>query len=158
MRQLLLGLGLSVLEVWWDTDTAPDGAEAEEWLAANAAAAVAAVGGPRVGVARSWGTRALAKLLRAGSAPATTVWIAPLVRHPEVRAALEGCGESACVVAGTADELVPATGLRALEAAGATVVPIPGANHGFEVDGPAASARALADALDALHAFLERRL
>jgi hypothetical protein len=158
VRQLLLGLGLSVLEVWWDTDTAPDGEEGEEWLAANAAAAFAAAGGARVGVGRSWGTRALAKLALGGSAPSTTVWIAPLLGHPEVRAALERCGESACVVTGTADGLVPAPDLRAVEAAGVTVVRIDGANHGFEVDGPAASARALAAALDELHAFLERSL
>jgi hypothetical protein len=158
VRQLLLGLGLSVLEVWWDADTAPGGEEGEEWLAANAAAAVAAAGGPRVGVGRSWGTRALAKLVLDGSAPATTVWIAPLLGHPEVRAALERAGGSACVVAGTADELVPEPELRAVAAAGATVVRLEGANHGLEVGGAAASARALADALDELQVFLERSL
>jgi hypothetical protein len=158
VRLLLLGLGLSVLEVWWDTDAAPDGDEGEEWLAANAAAAVAAAGGPRVGVARSWGARALAKLVLAGSGPATTVWIAPLIRHPEVREALERVGESACIVAGTADDLVPHADLREVEAAGTTVVLLPGGNHGLEVGGPAASARALADALDELHIFLDRSL
>ena len=89
MRQLLLGLGLSVLELWWDTDTAPDGDEGEEWLAASAGAAVAAAGQVRVGVGRSSGSRALAKLVLDGSAPATTVWITPLLGHPEVRAALD---------------------------------------------------------------------
>ena len=158
VRQLLLGLGLSVLEVWWDTDTAPDGDEGEEWLTANAAAAVAAVGLPQVAVARSWGTRALAKLVLGDSAPATTIWMAPLLGHPEVREALERCAVTACLVAGTADGLVPEPAVRAVEAAGATVVRIRGANHGFEVGGPAASARALADALDELHIFLERSL
>lgn len=160
-RALLLTLGLSVLEVWWHADLAPDGDEGEAWLAASAAAgasAAAAAAPLRVAVGRSWGAQALAKLVVGGSAPGTTVWIAPLLRHPEVREALERCGESACLVTGTADELVPEADVRAVEGAGATVVRIQGANHGFEVDGPAASARALADALDELHVFLERSL
>lgn len=160
-RQLLLSLGLSVLELWWHADTAPDGEDGERWLAANAAAgaAAAAAAAPLlVGVARSWGARGLAKLVLAGSPPATTVWIAPLLGHAEVRTALERAGESACLLAGTADGLVPLADVRSVEATGVVVVPIHGANHGLEVDGPAASARALAGALDELHVFLERSL
>jgi hypothetical protein len=160
-RQLLLDLGMSVLEVWWHADEASDDEAGEEWLAANAAAGTAAAAEAtplRVAVARSWGCRALAKLVLAGSAPATTVWITPLLRHPEVRETLDRCAESACVVAATADPYVPADDVRAVEAAGATVVRIHGANHGLEVGGAASSARALADALDELHAFLERSL
>jgi hypothetical protein len=161
VRVLLLGLGVSVLEVWWHADEASDDEEGERWLAANAAAgaAAAAQAAPlRVAVARSWGSRALAKLVLADSSPATTVWITPLLRHAEIRDALARCAASACVVAATADPFVPEDDVRPLEAAGATVVRIHGANHGLEVGGAAASARALADALDELQTFLEPRL
>jgi hypothetical protein len=155
VRVLLLELGEAVLEVWWDTDSVPAGEE-EAWLAASARAAAAAATPLLVGVGRSWGTRALAKLVLEGAAPSTTVWLAPLLGHPDVTQAVARAGDGACVVAGTADELVPEPELRRAEAAGATVIRIAGASHALEVGGAAASARALADALDELHVFLER--
>jgi hypothetical protein len=159
-RALLLELGLSVLELWWDAETAPlaHGDEADAWLAAHAEAGVRAAsqaGDLRVLVGRSFGTCALARIVRGGEAPAAaTIWIAPLLGREDVRAALEEAAPSAFVVGGTADESFDLETAEALRGSGARLALVEGANHGLEAGGAAGSARALADVLDAMRAFL----
>jgi acetyl esterase/lipase len=160
-RALLLELGLSVLEVWWDTDHAPRDAQ-DAWLEASvrAGAAAAAEAAPlRVLVGRSFGTVGVAKLvLRGQPAGALTIWIAPLLGVDEVRQALGEAAPSAFVVAGTADELVDEAAAAALALRGATLALVEGGDHGLDVGDAAASARSLADVLDAMRGFLQRRL
>lgn len=159
-RALLLAHRLTVLELWWDAEAAPSGAEVEDWLLERALSAVAAAPTPlRLALGRSLGSRALAKLVVAGAAPSVLVWVAPLLVHPEVRRAAREAAPASCIVAGTADEATPRDDLRAVEDAGATMVRIEGASHGFEAGGSAADdARALALALDELDAFVRGAL
>lgn len=150
---------MAVLEVWWDAEGAPAGGETEAaWLDGNSAAAARAASGLaplRVLVGRSFGTLALAKLVHGGQwSDALSVWIAPLLRSDEVRRALERAAASAFVVGGTADELFDPAGAEAAQSRGARLALVEGGNHGLDVGDAAASARALADVLDAMRDFL----
>lgn len=159
VRALLLAHSLSVLELWWDAEAAPSGDAGEAWLLERARTAASAAPVPmRVAVGRSFGSRALAKLVLEAEAPPALVWIAPLLFHPEVRRAAVQTASASCVLAGTSDEATPAAELSELEEAGATVVRIDGGNHGFETGHPADDARALAAALDAVDGFLRDAL
>jgi hypothetical protein len=148
-----------VLEVWWRTEDAPDGDEVEAWLLGRARTAAAAAPAPvLVVVGRSWGSRALAKLVLAGEAPDVLVWVTPLLPHAEVRRAVDAAAPRSLVIAGTADEMTPRNHLDRLRSLGATVAPVDGGDHGLGVGEAAASARALAEVLDALGAFLASAL
>jgi hypothetical protein len=157
-RALLLAHGISVLEAWWDVETLPEGEEREAWLERNAEAAARAAdkAAPvRILVGRSTGTRAVAKLVgRSEWQDAATIWIAPLNRHAEVHAALEGGRGPAFVVGGTADDLFDAEAALALRERGATVFLVEQGNHALEVGDAPQSARALADVLEAMASFL----
>ena len=144
-RALLLELGYGVLEVWWDAETKPT--PGNGWYRDNARAAVAAAREERVSllVGRSIGTAALAHLPEWNER--ASLWLAPLTHAAPVRDALAAWRGPKLVVAGDADEsFEPVDGVE-------TVV-VPGANHGFDVGDAAASARALAGALDGMRAFL----
>ena len=144
-RTLLVELGLGVLEVWWDAATKPD--DGREWYRANAVAALAAAGEPRVRllVGRSIGTIALSLLPE--YADRASLWIAPLTTLAPVREALVSWRGPKLVVAGSADETFDPV-------AGVETVLVPEANHGFDVGDAAASARALADALDRMREWV----
>jgi pimeloyl-ACP methyl ester carboxylesterase len=157
-REVLLGEGLAVLEVWWDAGRAPDG-DLEPWLDAHVEAALAAASEAReVGclVGRSFGTLAVARALPNRLASVPTIWLAPLFTRPEVVAAVVGAGSSAFVAGGSGDALFAGEGVERARAAGAEVVVVEGADHGLGLDDPAASARALADVLDRMRLFLRR--
>jgi pimeloyl-ACP methyl ester carboxylesterase len=150
----------AVLEVWWDVDTAPVD-DIEGWLLASASAGVeaAATGGRRLElvVGRSLGTRALALLSARGLlGDLATVWLAPLVHYPEVREALLAHASSAFVVGGSEDAAFDLETAELLAAQGAEVEVIEGGDHGFQLEDPAASARALAGVLDRLRLFARR--
>lgn len=144
-RTLLLELGLGVLEVWWDAETKPE--QSEPWYRDNARAAIAAAGEERVRllVGRSIGTGALAHLAEWNHVP--SLWIAPLTYAAPVRDALAAWRGPKLVVAGDADEAFEPV-------AGVNAVLVSGADHGFDVGDAAASARALADALDRVRGWL----
>ncbi|MBD0330744.1 MAG: hypothetical protein ICV64_11660 [Thermoleophilia bacterium] len=144
-RALLLELGLGVLEVWWDAATKPRASEG--WFRENALAAVRAAGGDRVAVlvGRSIGTGALAHLPEWNDR--SSLWLAPLTSVRPVREALLAWRGPKLVVAGDADEA-----FEPVE--GVDTVLVRGADHGFDLGDAAASARALADALEGMRRFL----
>jgi pimeloyl-ACP methyl ester carboxylesterase len=160
--RLLRERGPSVLEVWWDAEGAPD-ADFRAWLETNALAGAAAAreGGRSLALAagRSIGTGGLAALAARGELRGTpTVWLAPLLGHEEIVDALGRLDAPAFVACGEADELCPSEQLARVRGAGHDVHVVPGGNHGLAVAGAAASARALADLLDRLEAFLRQAL
>ena len=146
-RALLVEHGYDVVEVWWDGDTRIDGDES--WYRENAVAAVTAAGEDRVRVlvGRSLGTIALSLL--PDLADLASIWIAPLNHLPEVRHALTSWRGPALVVAGDDD---PA--FEPIE--GVETVIVPGGDHALNVGGAVGSARALADALERMDAWLGR--
>jgi pimeloyl-ACP methyl ester carboxylesterase len=157
-RAVLQAEGLAVLEVWWDADSAPPD-DTWSWVDAHVSAALAfASNEHRLGflVGRSFGTWALARAVSGEhETPAVpTIWISPLLHDEPVLAALEGLRAPALVVGGRADHLFDIAAAEKLRAAGAQVVLIEGADHALEIDDPAASARLLADAIDAIRAFV----
>jgi pimeloyl-ACP methyl ester carboxylesterase len=160
-RAVLLAERLGVLEVWWDAGSAPEH-DREGWLDANVAAALAAAaeeGAPALLVGRSLGTWALARALLASAPPLSgvpTVWLAPLLGHPAVSAALQGVDAPAFVVGGSSDEAFDVAEAEALRDRGVEVVVLDGANHGLEVEDPPTSARLLADMLERLRDFVVR--
>ena len=85
-----------------------------------------------------------------------TVWLAPLLERPPVLAALKDLRAPAFVVGGSGDESFNLVEAEALRDSGVEVIVLDGANHGLEVDDPAASARLLADVLDRLRSFVAR--
>jgi len=85
-----------------------------------------------------------------------TVWLAPLLDHPPVLNALKELRAPAFVVGGSSDEAFNLTEAQSLKMNGAEVVVLDGADHGLEVDDPAASARHLADVLDEMRGFVAR--
>jgi hypothetical protein len=144
-RALLTQQGFDVLEVWWDAETKPE--SKPEWYRANAEAAIRAAGYGRVGllVGRSMGTVALSFLPELSHLK--SIWIAPLTTLEPVREALLAWRGPRMVIAGDADQAFePVLGVETLL--------IPNADHGLDVGDAAASARALADALDAMRVFV----
>jgi hypothetical protein len=146
-RALLAEQGYNVLEVWWDADTCPD--PPDPWCRENALAAITAAGEDRVRllIGRSLGTIGLAAL--AEKADLASIWIAPLTYLPHVRDALVSWRGPALAVAGDADD-----GFVAVD--GVETVVVPRGDHGLDVGEAAASARALAAALDEIRAWLVR--
>ena len=147
-RALLIEHGYDVVEVWWKGDERPEADDA--WYRDNALAAVAAAGEGRVRlvVGRSMGTIALSLLLRELGG-LTSMWIAPLTYLAPVREALLWWPGPKLVVAGEADSAFePVEGV-------ATVL-VPGGDHALTAGGAPASARALANALDAMDTWLRR--
>lgn len=149
VRMLLLQRGYDVLEVWWQAETRPEQMkDRDAWYRESGLAAIRAAGEERVRllVGRSIGTAALTAL-QASHGSLASLWIAPLTTHHEVRAALNAWGGPKLVVAGDSDqafEPVPAV----------ETILIPGGDHALNVGEAAASARALADALDRIGAWL----
>lgn len=158
---LLREQGWSVLEVWWDADTLPDDREARDtWRLANAEAAIAGLaargGELALLVGRSLGTVALAQL-RASPERALlpSVWIVPLLQVERVRESLLAGGPR-FLLCGGADAAYDANAAAAIERSGGEVVVLAGANHSLGVGDAPASARALADGLERMGAFLRR--
>jgi hypothetical protein len=145
VRALLLERGFGVLGVWWDAETKPE--ESKPWYRDNALAALAAAGHERVRllVGRSIGTAALTHLPEWNDV--SSLWIAPLTSAAHVRDALAAWRGPKLVVAGGADDAFEPV-------AGVETVLVPGADHGFDVGDAAASARALADALDRIRVWV----
>lgn len=146
-RALLRSLRPSVLEVWWNWDGAP--AEARrEWarLAAAAACARASEALPlRAAVGRSSGTAVLVSLVDDLDASVATAWIAPPLGQPGVEEAVRSR---------SADEAAEPPVLARLRETEVREVELEGADRSLSLSAPAASARALADALDAVQTFL----
>lgn len=149
VRALLLEQGYDVLEAWWQADERPEPKESRAaWYRESGLAAIRAAGKERVCllVGRSLGTAALTVLI-ASHGSLASLWIAPLTTHREVREALTAWIGPKLVVAGDADEafkLVPAI----------ETILVPGGDHGLNVGEAAASARALAAALDGIRSWL----
>ena len=162
-RDLLNAQGLAVLEVWWDFDTAPDH-DLELWLDDHIDAALDAAARDHdvaVLVGRSLGTWALARAVSGDEwdhRACPTIWLAPLLNEPSVLKALHELRTPAFVVGGGRDEAFRLDEVPRLQAGGADVLVLEGAHHGLAVADPAASARLLADVLDAMGTFLARVL
>ena len=99
----------------------------------------------RLLVGRSIGTAALAHLPEWNHV--SSLWIAPLTSAAHVREALAAWRGPKLVVAGDADDAFQPV-------ASVETVLVPGADHGFDVGDAAASAHALADALDRVGAWV----
>jgi pimeloyl-ACP methyl ester carboxylesterase len=160
-RAVLEAERLAVLEVWWDAGSAAE-SDRDDWLDANVAAALATASEEfelALLVGRSLGTWALARALSASTPPidgVPTVWLAPLLDLPVVKAALRELDAPAFVVGGSSDEAFNVAEAEALRDRGVEVVIVDGANHGLEVHDPPTSARLLADTLERLRDFVAR--
>lgn len=160
-RALLQQVGLAVLEVWWDTGSAPDD-DLRRWVGENALAATreAARRHPvRVLVGRSMGTGGLAALLAESDyEDLPTIWLAPLVRNDRIRAALTNARGPCLIVGGTADDSFDVDFVRSIESARTHVVLLEGAHHGLAVDDPVASLYLLESMLESIRLFLDRHV
>jgi pimeloyl-ACP methyl ester carboxylesterase len=160
-RAVLQAAGLAVFEVWWDAGSLPKD-DREGWLDANLSAALTAASQEHslaLLAGRSLGTWALARAVSKSdwkAHPLPTVWLAPLLNHPPVLNALKELRAPAFVVGGSSDEAFDLTEAELLKKSGADVIVLDGADHGLEVDNPAASARHLADVLDEMRGFVNR--
>jgi hypothetical protein len=144
-------LGLSLLEVWWETPDADP-----VWLGAVAEAALdraRAIRPLEAVVAKSMGTWALSCVPVLPDV--ATVWLTPLVREAGVVDAIAACQNRAIVVAGSADPLFDLGVVERLTAADVDVVVLEDADHRLEVGDPVASARLLVGWLERLQAFLQ---
>lgn len=149
-RALLVESGYDVLEVWWDGDSRPEEpAERAAWYRDNALAGLRAAGQDRVRllVGRSIGTIGLSSVRDHDDL--ASLWIAPLTVFAPVRDGLRAWRGPALVVVGDADE-----GYEPV--AGVETAVVPNGDHGLAVGDAAASARALADALDVVRGWLAR--
>lgn len=160
-RTLLSEQGLSVLEVWWDTD-AIVGDDVEAWLLANARAGYDAIAArdrePALLVGRSLGTLALALLGdHDGAARLPSIWIAPLMHRERVRESLlhdSGRATRRFVLCGGADPAYDPGVAAHLQEHGDDLVVVDRAGHGLDCGDAPASARALAEALERMRDFL----
>jgi pimeloyl-ACP methyl ester carboxylesterase len=145
----------------WDAGSLPKD-DREGWLDANLSAALTAASQEHslaLLAGRSLGTWALARAVSKSdwkAHPLPTVWLAPLLNHPPVLNALKELRAPAFVVGGSSDEAFDLTEAELLKKSGADVIVLDGADHGLEVDNPAASARHLADVLDEMRGFVNR--
>ncbi|HKI92382.1 MAG TPA: hypothetical protein VJ986_08765, partial [Gaiellaceae bacterium] len=115
---------------------------------------------PTVLVGRSLGTNALA-LLRASDAEAAclpSIWIAPLMHREDVRESLLRGGGRRFVLCGGADAAYDPGLTPLLREHDADVVVLEGADHMLDCGDAAASARALAAALERMREFVARAL
>ena len=164
--QLLLQRGADVLQLLTDyTVKAFQGSTPQEqsaWLSGDARAAVQTAGAQReyarlVLVGKSIGTLAMAQLIEANmGAGAATIWLTPLLHHPQVVEAASACPDPSLFVAGTADPAFDAVAMRRIQdATGAEVLLIEGANHSMEVPGDIfRSLRILAEVMEGIDSFL----
>jgi predicted alpha/beta-hydrolase family hydrolase len=165
--KLLLSRGADVLQVRADY-TGPGyqslpQAERGAWLAADAQAAVDAARqqgkyDKLVLVGKSIGTIALASLTP-HQPQAISIWLTPLLHHPQVIEAAEHNRGAALFVAGTADDLFDAAELKRIQAATqAEALLIEGGDHSLEIKADFfASLQALEQTLRAMAGFLDRQ-
>ena len=138
-RAVLRAAGWSVRVVRWNPPPAP------EEVVALGRDLLTGDGSCGLVVAKSLSTRLLPL---AGELALPGVWLTPLLREPDVRAAAAAATAPALLVGGTAD---PFWDGEAAAASGQRVLEVPGADHSLEVAGdPAATARALAAVVDAV--------
>jgi dienelactone hydrolase len=164
---LLLDLGADVLQVSYDLDREPAYQRAapdmqRRWLAEEAAAAYAAGQGQRAYrrvtlIGKSLGTLAMADLLPQMRAERTEcVWLTPLLRHPDLRAAIHQHPYPSLFAIGTADPLYDPALLDDLRHAtsGETLV-FEGADHSLLVGGDLEGSLSIMERLiGALRGFL----
>ncbi|GMA17443.1 hypothetical protein E5F05_11145 [Deinococcus metallilatus] len=137
--------------------------EAQEWLRADFAAALAAARGARNSsqlcvVAKSLGTLGLHLLLTEEPLPpqARLIWLTPLLSRPELRESIRQRGAHSLVVIGTQDPHYQTDWLNELAAAGTTVLVLEGTDHVFENAGDVmASVGNLEKIVGSMKAFLQ---
>ncbi len=123
-RRVALQHGWSVREIWWDP---PEGWD-PDWTAAQLAAAVGDHEGPVRVIGKSLGTTAAAY---AGQEGYDAVWLTPLLRLPQVAAAIRTHPGRQLLVGGTAD--VDAWDPVVAARLPADVLEVPGADHSMAV-------------------------
>lgn len=172
-RLLLLQRGADVLQL--DTSYASPNfqkatrQEQAMWLGADATAAVKAGRAAQpdhaasmpqrlILAGKSIGTVALAYLVSSSEPDATTVWLTPLLRQPLIVQAVLQCNGPTMCIAGTGDATFEAAALESIQAAGAEVMIIEGANHSLEIPGDIfQSLKNLNTVVQGLAGFLDRQ-
>jgi pimeloyl-ACP methyl ester carboxylesterase len=123
--------GATVHRHRWSPDPPGAGDEAiEDWVRADAASRLDAVGGTPLLIGKSMGTNAAA-LAAERALPA--VWLTPLLVLPWVTAALEQATAPFLLIGGTGDEVWDGAAARLLSP---HVHEVEGADHGMYVPGP----------------------
>lgn len=165
---LLLGIGMDILRADYAYNRIPDFralpvAEQHERINADVAAVLAAANleagdNEIVVIAKSIGTRALARWLTSDPArnPARIIWLTPLLKEEAVRLAIQQTTTPSFVVTGAADSHYDAAILTDFaERPSTTSIVIPDANHSLDVGlDPIASIHALQLVLAAIRDFI----
>ncbi|HUG14003.1 MAG TPA: alpha/beta family hydrolase [Thermomicrobiales bacterium] len=168
---LLLSAGVEVLRVEYAYNREPDfrdlpAEEQRAWLLTDAAAALRAGLGEGeycqlILIGKSIGTRAMGHILTAEPVPPNTraVWLTPLLRDTVLREHLRKITTPSLLVVGAADDHYDAACLQEIEdSRGHVALVVAGADHSLDIVGDAVgSARAMADVLMAIAAFLDLR-
>ena len=143
--------GWTVLQVW---DRRRDNSDPERWVAERFDAALSHIGNPDtiLVVAKSITTLAAERAAELGL---PGIWLTPLLNQSVVRSGLEAAAATRLLAGGTADPTWDSGYAATLD--NATIVEIPGADHGLQFPGDHhASLDALRTVTDAIADFAAR--
>jgi len=154
-RLALLQNGYAVQQLWWDSGSRPPDRDPGDWVAEQAAAALAAEATPPrsvVLVGKSLGARGTPYAAEHGFA---AVWLTPLLVEPAVVEGIRANTAPQLLVGGTGDEFWDADIAAGLVREGCDVMEVPDADHGLCVAGDVVrSARIHAEVTARVDAFL----